>query len=230
MTFDKLYNLLEENLIDVNKDRLIAEKIIEAETDWVDSLTEFDDFIEILEKEIGGETTKSNLKKLLAKYSPNGLPTSTWNSESVYALIEIFDLTGFSTLRKVFEDLSNRLNKKKIIFQPISFDKKGYPIIKLYDEYLEIKALDYSKYRKFRYYELTEVKLIDHREKWWFKLYSLTSLSAQIYSGDDPIKLKIFKKNGGDWEYQTSNEYDSEFYSIIDQINIKIKNTIANTI
>lgn len=53
MTFDKLFDALENNQIETKTDRLIVEKILEAERDWIVPISDLNDFISLLEKEIG---------------------------------------------------------------------------------------------------------------------------------------------------------------------------------
>jgi aconitase B len=65
LTFDKLFELIEENRFANEIDKKIAEKILNAEKDWWTSIKTLNDFIEILKKEINGQPTKSNLNKLL---------------------------------------------------------------------------------------------------------------------------------------------------------------------
>ncbi len=65
LTFDKLFELIEENRFANETDKKIAEKILNAEKDWWTSIKTLNDFIEILKKEINGQPTKSNLNKLL---------------------------------------------------------------------------------------------------------------------------------------------------------------------
>ena len=38
--------------------------------------------------------------------------------------------------------------------ETIVFEEKGYPIIKVYDDYFEIKAIDYWEFRKFDFSNL----------------------------------------------------------------------------
>ena len=37
------------------------------------------------------------------------------------------------------------------------FEERGYPIIKIYENYFEIKAIDYWEFRKFEYSNLKEM-------------------------------------------------------------------------
>lgn len=109
-----------------------------------------------------------------------------------------------------------------------SFNEKGYPIIKIFENHFEIKAIDFWKFRSFNYNELKEVKVIDFKEKWWYRLYISTSLSAMFFSENDPIKLKVVKLNKGDWEYKSSCKYNLEFNQVINFINRKINFTSSN--
>lgn len=56
--------------------------------------------------------------------------------------------------------------------------EKGYPIIKLYEDYFEIKAIDYWNFRTFRYSDIQEIKHYYANDNWWTKLYMLTSLTS----------------------------------------------------
>ena len=111
MTFDKLFDALENNQIETKTDRLIVEKILEAERDWIVPISDLNDFISLLEKEIGDKASKSNLSKLQDRYQINGFKNPAWNAESVYSLLEILELTDSDNLNTVFTDLSNRINK-----------------------------------------------------------------------------------------------------------------------
>ncbi len=108
MTFDKLFDLIEDNRFENDTDKKIAEKIFEAERDWkMTSQESLNDFMTILEKETEETVTKTNLKKLLKKYNQN-LSKYAWEAESICSLLEIFELTEESELRKIFSDIANK--------------------------------------------------------------------------------------------------------------------------
>ena len=102
------------------------------------------------------------------------------------------------------------------------FDEKGYPIIKVYDNHFEIKAIDYWDFRTFKFTDIKDLKHFDPNNNWWTKLYMLTSLIAQIFSKNDPWVLKIINKNGGDWTYKTSHKKNSEFNQVIKLLKMKL--------
>ncbi|OUS01079.1 hypothetical protein A9Q86_10070 [Flavobacteriales bacterium 33_180_T64] len=230
MKIDDLIDLLDSNQIENKFDKLIAERIIEAERDWIVSITDLREFIIILEKEIGNEVTKENLELLLLKYNKKGVLNNSWKVESVSYLLDIFEWTGYSNLKLVFESLSNRLISIQKTPKIEIIEKKGFPTIKLYENHFEIKAIDYWEFRGFKYSELKELKLVNPKNNWWYRLYIATSWAGRVFAGDDPIKLKVIKKNNGDWEYQTSSKYNLEFRKVIMEINNRIKNTIANAV
>jgi hypothetical protein len=116
LTFDKLFDLVEENRFVNETDRKIAEKILEVENDWGDwktSVKSLNEFIIALEKEVGGIATKTSLNKLLKKYNRN-IAQNAWKAETVCSLLEIFELTKETELRKIFNNLTEkqRLNEK----------------------------------------------------------------------------------------------------------------------
>jgi len=111
LTFDKLFDLIEENRFENETDRKIAEKILEAERDWKKSLKTLNEFINILEQEVGGIVTKSSLNKLLKKYHRN-IAQYAWESESVCYLIDIFELTKEIELKNIFKELTEKVKTK----------------------------------------------------------------------------------------------------------------------
>lgn len=78
--------------------------------------------------------------------------------------------------------------------KPLLFERKGFPSIRVFENYFEIKATDYWEYRAFNYSEIKNIIHYNPNEKWWNKLYILTSLTAQIFSKNDDWILKVIKK------------------------------------
>lgn len=111
LTFNKLFDLVEENRFVNVSDKKIAEKILEAENDWGDwktSVKNLNEFILVLENEVGGVVTKISLNKLLKKYNQN-ITQNAWEAESVCSLLEIFEFTKEIELRKIFNELTEKI-------------------------------------------------------------------------------------------------------------------------
>ncbi|PZD76691.1 hypothetical protein [Mesonia sp. K7] len=106
--------------------------------------------------------------------------------------------------------------------KPLLFKKKGFPTIRVFDKYFEIKAVDYWEFRVFEYAQVKDIIYYDPNKKWWNKLYILTSFTAQIFAKDDPWILKVIKANGGDWDYKISPISDPYFRKVIGIIKNKI--------
>ena len=104
------------------------------------------------------------------------------------------------------------------------FKEKGYPEINLYEDFFEIKAFDYWEFRTFNYSEVKTIKIIDSRKKWYFQLYQILFFNALIFAKQEPVLLRITKKNEGFWDYSAKNEYNSKFNAILQ----KLKNRISN--
>lgn len=112
MTFDKLYDLIEDNQFETETDKKIAEKIFEAERDWRISFETINDFLNVLEKEVVGNVTKSSLNELLLKYKLN-ISKNAWEMESVSYLLDIFELTKETELRKIINNLTEKVKQIK---------------------------------------------------------------------------------------------------------------------
>ena len=110
LTFDKLFDLVEDNRFVNETDKKIAEKVLESGNDWGDwktSVKNLNEFIIVLEKEVGGIVTKTSLNKLLKKYNQN-ITQNAWKAESICSLLEIFKLTREVELKKIFLELTEK--------------------------------------------------------------------------------------------------------------------------
>ena len=107
LTLDKLFDLVEENRFENENDKKIAEKILEAERDWRISFETVNEFITVLEKVVDGTVTKSSLNKLMKKYKRNILQNA-WEIESISYLLDIFELTKETELRKIINNLTEK--------------------------------------------------------------------------------------------------------------------------
>lgn len=219
MQIDDIYTLLDDNKITLKSDRLIVENILNAHRDWDFEIESLNQFLEALETELNGKISEKNLKQKLKEYNKNS--SNSWKIESLCYLIDIFKITGYSNLRLLFDNLITRLevdSEKETIFE---FRQKGYPIIRIHNTFFEIKAIDFNTFRCFNYNEIKEVKLIDPKKLWWYKL--LYSTLARAASKNDPINIKVIKRNGGDWKYLTSSKQNINLQKIIIEINSRIQ-------
>jgi hypothetical protein len=96
------------------------------------------------------------------------------------------------------------------------FNQQGFPVVKLFDDHFEIKAIDISTFRSFNFSEILRIEYYKESDKgdWFFWPWVQV-----IKSWTDTYKLKVIKQNGGDWEYKTrSKTSDSEFEKLIERI------------
>lgn len=104
------------------------------------------------------------------------------------------------------------------------FKKNGFPEILIKKTSFEIKAVDYWEFRSFSFDEVKTIEIINPQNIWYNKLYFVLSLTARIFAKDDPLILRVIKKNDGVWDYNFKNEYNSDFRSVIKCINQKLIN------
>lgn len=106
--------------------------------------------------------------------------------------------------------------------EPIVFESKGYPIIKVYNDYFEIRAIDYWEFRKFEFNNVKKIELYKPSEKISPLTLSVISIFQHIFEKLEPNKLIITLQNDGNWEYLSSNKYNEKFNEIIKQIKSKV--------
>ncbi len=97
------------------------------------------------------------------------------------------------------------------------FRRKGFPVIKLNEEFFEVKAIDFSQFRVFRYSEIDDVEYTKSEGDLWFWPI-LELISSKI----DPYKFIVKKQNGGSWDYIASPKFDKDFEAIVSEIRYRI--------
>jgi hypothetical protein len=104
----------------------------------------------------------------------------------------------------------------------IVFEAKGYPIIKVYNDYFEIKAIDYWEFRKFEFNNVKKIELHKPSENISPISLSIYSIFKYLFEKNEPNKLIITLQNEGNWEYLSSNKYNEDFNKTIRLINSKV--------
>lgn len=95
----------------------------------------------------------------------------------------------------------------------IEFAQKGLPILRLHEDYFEVKDIDYWEFRTFTYSEVTKIKYYD--VSYGFGQGFLWGFGV----GYQPeYRLKIYKDNGGDWWYPCPGEFNSEFAEVVREL------------
>lgn len=101
------------------------------------------------------------------------------------------------------------------------FKEKGFPIVKVYGHYFEIKAIDYWEFRQFLFKEIKSIEYYNPNDVWYNKLYNSLSYFGLIFSKEDSWKLKIIKKNKGQWKYDIPGQFHSRLKEIIDYLALR---------
>lgn len=98
-----------------------------------------------------------------------------------------------------------------------SYDKSDSPKIQLYDNSFLIKGIDNLSFRSFDFNDVKEVRYYDPNNNWWTKIYLiLATLRNPIYLKAEKYRfLKIYKTNGGTWNYVMPYKVDLEFINIL---------------
>ena len=112
LSFSRLFDAVENNEFDKERDLEIATRVLNAHRDWDDSIVEIDtlgEFIYVLEYRMNAKTTKYNLQKLLKKF--NSIGKNSWNAESVCYLLEIFELSEETELKTIFQHLAKKVKR-----------------------------------------------------------------------------------------------------------------------
>ena len=98
------------------------------------------------------------------------------------------------------------------------FNKKGFPIIKWFDDHFEVKAIDFWEFRSFNYSDVIKIDYYKNTDD--YALWPTTYLLIKYFS---PFNLKIVYPNGGDWTYKSPTKYNEEFASVVSEIMKRIE-------
>lgn len=93
------------------------------------------------------------------------------------------------------------------------FNISGFPVIKVYETYFEVKSVEFTSYRRFNYEEVARIEYYKGGGNWatWPTVHFL---QAKF----EPYILRIFKKNGGDWEYNAPAKHSKDFEDFISMV------------
>ena len=97
-----------------------------------------------------------------------------------------------------------------------SFKKRTYPTIELYHNSFQIKGRDNLSFRSFDFDEVEKIKYFDPNNNWWSKIIlAFNKFSIPYWRNDKYRYLKIYKTNGGTWNYPMPYRIESELVEIL---------------
>jgi hypothetical protein len=105
---------------------------------------------------------------------------------------------------------------------PTIFEQKGHPTIKLYDDRISIKAVDYSNFRDFMFDKIEELRFYRPYDNSFFGLLYSLSPGWGKYRESDNYILRVKLKDGEHWDYQTTSNFDQSFVGFINAIQTKL--------
>ena len=108
-----------------------------------------------------------------------------------------------------------------MIEDPLIFEKNGFPIIKVFEEYFEVKAIGFWDFRTFKYSEVKEFDYYNPNEKWWNIFFNLGGWTT-FFDHLEPSIFKIKKNNGSTYEYKCPNEKNKELMELIKLLKSKV--------
>lgn len=111
MTFDEIYNLIEDDNNNIDqRTKFALERIIQAETDWRTEIKSLKEFIGLIENRVNGESSIVNVSKKNKQFEAN-IPDNAWEAESFASIMEVFEYDPSKSIREIFEEITNGLNK-----------------------------------------------------------------------------------------------------------------------
>ncbi len=106
---------------------------------------------------------------------------------------------------------------------PIIFEEQGHPSIKLFEDKISIKAIDYSGFRDFKFDKIKSIELYRPYENSIIGfLFSLQPGMRNFREKDDYV-LRVKLKDGEHWDYNTTYRYSNAFKKLIEDIQERLK-------
>ncbi len=107
---------------------------------------------------------------------------------------------------------------------PIIYQRKGFPLISVFPDYLEVKHQNTGKVKQYLFTETKKVCVKSDESNFLYRIsYSHQFLKALTKNENHDFRFQIISKKGTPWEYDLPKEPDSEFYTLMHAINDFIK-------
>jgi len=100
----------------------------------------------------------------------------------------------------------------------ITFEQDGHPTIKLFDDRISIKSIDYSTYRNFTLDKIKELKFYRPYDNSFLGLLFLVNPVWRKFRETDNYVLRIKLKDGEYWDYETTSNYNQTFVDLVKRI------------
>lgn len=109
-----------------------------------------------------------------------------------------------------------------MIDNPIIFEQEGHPTIKLYEDKISIKAIDFSAFREFTFDKITKLEFYRPYDNSILGFFYSLSPATRQYRKKDNYVLRVSLKDGEHWDYQTTSNFDQEFVDFVKMIHKKL--------
>ncbi len=101
----------------------------------------------------------------------------------------------------------------------ISFKHKNFPFINVYQDYFEIKARDHWEFRSFNFNEVKKIRYYNPNDNWWTPIALVfTNPYMKIFSKKEYFYIRVYKNNGGYWNYITPELIDKDLVIVLKNI------------
>jgi hypothetical protein len=114
----------------------------------------------------------------------------------------------------------DKINNEENSLMMKEFNRDGFPVINLHEEFFEVKAIDFSKFRMFRYSDIHHVEYTNHEGS--FPFWPFFEL---LISKFEPYKFIVKKNNGSSWDYLSPANFNQDFEAIVNEIKRRVNHT-----
>ncbi len=108
----------------------------------------------------------------------------------------------------------------------IQFKQKGFPELKVYADYFEVKARDHWEFRTFKFSEVHKIRYYDPNNNWWTRIALLFTNLSRFYIRKKYYYLRIYKNSGGYWNYITPEFVSLDLITALREIKKRSENSI----
>lgn len=98
------------------------------------------------------------------------------------------------------------------------FEEKGHPTIKVYNDRISIKAIDYWAFREFKFENIKSFEFYRPYEKGFFGFFREMDPILSYFRKEDDFIFRINLKDGENWEYNTTYKFSKGFEILLKDI------------